>query len=53
MSRHRHRGRRSIPFARSRANHLAHEGLARIDGPRLVLIQRGRALVDPIAAELI
>lgn len=39
--------------ARVRAGHLAEEGLARIDGPRLVLIQRGRALVDPIAADLI
>ena len=39
--------------ARQRAAGLADEGLARIDGSRLVLAGRGRALVDPIAAELI
>jgi oxygen-independent coproporphyrinogen-3 oxidase len=32
---------------------LQMEGLARIDGKRLVLTGRGRALVDPIAAELV
>lgn len=39
--------------ARCRAAVLAAEGLARIDGGRLVLAGRGRALVDPIAAELV
>jgi len=32
---------------------LAEEGLAMVDGQRLVLVHRGRALVDPIAAELV
>ena len=41
------------PDARQRAAHLAGEGLAKIQGDRLVLIHHGRALVDPIAAELI
>jgi oxygen-independent coproporphyrinogen-3 oxidase len=41
------------PDARRRAVHLASEGLAKIQGDRLVLIHHGRALVDPIAAELI
>ncbi len=36
-----------------RAAELEREGLARITGNRLVLTGRGRALVDPIAAELI
>jgi oxygen-independent coproporphyrinogen-3 oxidase len=39
--------------ARERAGHLITEGLARIEGSRLVLIHHGRALVDPIAAELV
>ncbi len=39
--------------ARIRAETLAAEGLARIDGDRLILIHHGRALVDPIAAELV
>jgi hypothetical protein len=39
--------------ARSRAITLTTEGLARIDGQTLTLVDRGRALVDPIAAELI
>lgn len=41
------------PTARSRALTLATEGLAHIDDDTLTLINRGRALVDPIAAELI
>ncbi len=41
------------PDAQARASHLATEGLARIDKNRLTLIHHGRALVDPIAAELI
>jgi coproporphyrinogen III oxidase-like Fe-S oxidoreductase len=41
------------PDAIARARHLAAEGLARIDGHQLVLIHHGRALVDPIAAELV
>ena len=36
-----------------RAETLVEEGLAIIDGGRLVLTGRGRALVDPIAAELV
>lgn len=36
-----------------RAVMLAEQGLARIEGTRLVLAGRGRALVDPIAAELV
>ncbi len=39
--------------AATRANTLVEEGLARIEGQQLILIGRGRALVDPIAAELI
>ena len=39
--------------ARARAETLANEGLARIDRDTLTLVGRGRALVDPIAAELI
>jgi oxygen-independent coproporphyrinogen-3 oxidase len=39
--------------ARRRLYSLEAEGLARIEGSRLVLMGRGRALVDPIAAELI
>ncbi len=41
------------PEARQRAAHLATEGLARIEGERLILIHHGRALVDPIAAEVV
>jgi len=41
------------PAARSRATTLATEGLAHIDHENLTLVGRGRALVDPIAAELI
>jgi oxygen-independent coproporphyrinogen-3 oxidase len=41
------------PEARARATHLITEGLARIEGNHLVLIHHGRALVDPIAAELV
>jgi hypothetical protein len=41
------------PAAHSRATNLASEGLARIDHETLILVGRGRALVDPIAAELI
>ena len=41
------------PAARQRAEMLVMEGLARSADGRLVLIQRGRALVDPIAAELV
>jgi oxygen-independent coproporphyrinogen-3 oxidase len=41
------------PESRQRAAHLASEGLARIADERLVLIHHGRALVDPIAAELV
>jgi oxygen-independent coproporphyrinogen-3 oxidase len=39
--------------ARQRAATLAGEGLARIEGGRLMLMAHGRALVDAIAAELI
>jgi len=39
--------------ARERAAMLEEEGLARIEGGRLILAGRGRALVDPIAAELL
>ena len=41
------------PDAQSRAKTLADEGLARIEGNQLILIHHGRALVDPIAAELV
>jgi oxygen-independent coproporphyrinogen-3 oxidase len=41
------------PDAIARARNLADEGLARIEGQRLILIHHGRALVDPIAAELV
>jgi oxygen-independent coproporphyrinogen-3 oxidase len=41
------------PESRQRAAHFASEGLARIKGERLILIHHGRALVDPIAAELV
>ena len=41
------------PDAIARARNLADEGLARIDGGRFILIHHGRALVDPIAAELV
>ena len=36
-----------------RAQTLVSEGLARIENERLILIHHGRALVDPIAAELV
>jgi oxygen-independent coproporphyrinogen-3 oxidase len=39
--------------ARQRATALAEQGLVRMEGERLILAGRGRALVDPIAAELI
>ncbi|MEX1049307.1 MAG: radical SAM family heme chaperone HemW [Akkermansiaceae bacterium] len=41
------------PESRARAAHFAAENLARIEGGQLVLIHHGRALVDPIAAELV
>ncbi|MES2440407.1 MAG: radical SAM family heme chaperone HemW [Verrucomicrobiota bacterium] len=41
------------PESRQRAHHFASEGLARIEGEQLILIHHGRALVDPIAAELV
>ena len=41
------------PAARRRAAALAAEGLARLTADRLILISRGRALVDPIAADLV
>ena len=41
------------PESRQRAAHFASEGIARIEGDRLILIDHGRALVDPIAAELV
>lgn len=41
------------PESIGRATHFASEGLARIEGNRLILIHHGRALVDPIAAELV
>jgi oxygen-independent coproporphyrinogen-3 oxidase len=41
------------PESRERASHFASEGLARIEGNQLILIHHGRALVDPIAAELV
>ncbi len=41
------------PDAVTRAKNLAEEGLARIEGGQLILIHHGRALVDPIAAELV
>ncbi len=41
------------PDAITRARNLADEGLARIDGRQFILIHHGRALVDPIAAELV
>ena len=41
------------PPALARAGLLVQENLARITGGRLTLVGRGRALVDPIAAELI
>jgi oxygen-independent coproporphyrinogen III oxidase len=39
--------------SRDRAAHFAAEGLARIEDGQLILIHHGRALVDPIAAELV
>jgi oxygen-independent coproporphyrinogen-3 oxidase len=53
------RTREGIPLdllkgeSRDRARHFASEGLAKIENERLILIHHGRALVDPIAAELI
>jgi len=41
------------PEALSRAETIAAEGMATIDGKHLILIHHGRALVDPIAAELV
>jgi oxygen-independent coproporphyrinogen-3 oxidase len=41
------------PAARGRAEILVKENLARIDDGRLILVHHGRALVDPIAAELV
>ena len=41
------------PDSITRARTLTDEKLARIDGNRLILIHHGRALVDPIAAELV
>ncbi|MEO8614749.1 MAG: coproporphyrinogen-III oxidase family protein, partial [Luteolibacter sp.] len=40
------------PEALERAGHLADEGLLQLSNERIILIHRGRALVDPIAAEL-
>lgn len=39
--------------SRERAVHLSTEGLAKIQGDQFILIHHGRALVDPIAAELV
>ncbi len=39
--------------SRKRAENFAAEGLAIIHGEQLILIHHGRALVDPIAAELV
>lgn len=41
------------PEARERAMHFINEGLAKIEDGHFILIHHGRALVDPIAAELI
>jgi oxygen-independent coproporphyrinogen-3 oxidase len=41
------------PEALDRAHHLAAAGLLHLTAERLVLIHHGRALVDPIAAELV
>jgi oxygen-independent coproporphyrinogen-3 oxidase len=41
------------PESQTRAQHLVSENLAHIQGTRLILIHHGRALVDPIAAELV
>jgi oxygen-independent coproporphyrinogen III oxidase len=41
------------PESQIRAHHLTTEGLAHLQGNRLILIHHGRALVDPIAAELV
>ena len=41
------------PEALKRAEHLAEEGLLHFSNERIILIHRGRALVDPIASELI
>ncbi|NJM37765.1 MAG: radical SAM family heme chaperone HemW [Akkermansiaceae bacterium] len=41
------------PESQKHATHLVREGLAHISGNQLVLIHHGRALVDPIAAELV
>jgi oxygen-independent coproporphyrinogen-3 oxidase len=53
------RTREGIPLelldaaARQRAHTIIAEGFAESDGTRLRLVARGRALVDPIAAELV
>ena len=39
--------------ALDRARAFVNEGLARIEAGRFILIHHGRALVDPIAAELV
>jgi oxygen-independent coproporphyrinogen-3 oxidase len=41
------------PEGRQRAHFLATEGLATLNGDQFILIHHGRALVDPIAAELV
>lgn len=41
------------PEARAKAVHFSSEGLAEIRDGRLILIHHGRALVDPIAADLV
>lgn len=41
------------PKALARAGHLAAEGLLHFSNEKITLIHRGRALVDPIAAELV
>ncbi len=43
----------SLLDSTSRAVMLVNEGLATIQNERLILIHHGRALVDPIAAELV
>lgn len=43
----------SLLDSTSRAEMLVNEGLATIQNERLILIHHGRALVDPIAAELV
>ena len=41
------------PESLERARHLADEGFLQLSNERIILIHRGRALVDPIAAELV